>query len=1344
MSVTLTRDSQGRITTATDPNGNALSYSYNAQGDLATVTDRVGGVTKFAYSTDPTLPHLLVSIADPRGVVVMANQFDAQGRLTASADALGQASTQVFNQNNDTQTVFDRKGNKTVYTFDENGNITKLVNALGQASTFTFDSNGNQLTATNALGQTTTRTFDDNGHVITDTNPLGQTTTTSYLGVGAPYQRLNVMGTTDAMGNSVTFGYKSGDEIQPGATPNAFNEPLGRNSGIDILRGNLRSLNVAGEEINYSYDNLGRRIQQTNGLGNVINFTFDVNGNQTSQTVIKTVNGATQNLITTSTYDAQNRLISVADPLGGTRSMVYNSAGKVISATDALGKTTTFVYDANARLTSTQYPDGTSVATTFDANGNESSKTDRAGRATAFTYDALDRLVKTTYPDGSFETVTYDSAGRMIATTDRKGKTSASEYDAAGRPTAMVDATGIRTSQTFDANGNRTSVTTDGRTTTFTYDTLNRRTNTVFADGSSQTTIYRLDNRKQSETDQRGVTTTYGYDITGRLISVAQSLSGGSAPTIATTAYGYDEIGAKTTQTDALGHTTNWSLDAGGRITRRTLADGSSESGRFDLAGRAISHTTFAGEQLTFQYDSLGQLTGAIVPAGNGGNNGIAQSSMLFGYTQSGRVAIQQEQGITTLNGTQTYSFDANDRLIQTSSSLGRLSYTLDANGNVLQRSVSNPSTDAGTAESIFDAVGRLATVTAPDGKQARYTYDTGGRLILTERDLNALSSQAQVLQTHQRYDSLNRVITIAHIKLTSSTQTLIAGQALTRDIGGAVTRIDTYRTGFGTAPASFDATTGLFTGTIARSQSFEFDANGRLTRENRVDATNSALSLDSRYVYDVVGNRTGKTAASPAGTDTTTYTYDSTDRLTQEQLAPAVGGIKTTTYQWDANGNLAMKLEIGKATIYRFDPQNRLIDIRTGATSAAAQAATPSVSYAYDANGNRVRKTTAQGTTGYLVDGKLAYSQVALESTATTSTAYEWGVQLIRQTQGGSGNLFASVDAAKDLFPLLGHLNTSLGAIDANGSVIEQSSGDAFGQLDAVTGSKQNHLYTGEYWDQDSQLVYLRARWYDPKIGRFVSSDPFSGAPIQPITLNKYVYAGADPVNRADPSGMFSGTIELNTVMDIEIDVAPAAAPNVTRMAATQMSRSIIGSAAGTTTDVTIIVMIAQACRRNPRMCWFDIPVLVTGSEMPATSTHIAEAELGFGNTKFPERFTLLSPLLNRQPRDPVDYNKVPAQTQCNDFARDNFGGKSTCDEYPFATTRQGGQANYDLGKVSLQLVPRAEQYSQGALVSWFYDSFANLSSDGVSLSSVFISLAIPFLPSFGIDRNGKVQPWK
>ena len=73
----------------------------------------------------------------------------------------------------------------------------------------------------------------------------------------------------------------------------------------------------------------------------------------------------------------------------------------------------------------------------------------------------------------------------------------------------------------------------------------------------------------------------------------------------------------------------------------------------------------------------------------------------------------------------------------------------------------------------------------------------------------------------------------------------------------------------------------------------------------------------------------------------------------------------------------------------------------------------------------------------------------------------------------------------------------------------------DAFGNKINSTGTTpNNYLYRGEQWDSDLGLYYLRARYYNPPTGRFMSRDPEEGNPFDPKTLHKYLYAGGDPVN--------------------------------------------------------------------------------------------------------------------------------------------------------------------------------------------------------------------------------------
>jgi RHS repeat-associated protein len=177
-----------------------------------------------------------------------------------------------------------------------------------------------------------------------------------------------------------------------------------------------------------------------------------------------------------------------------------------------------------------------------------------------------------------------------------------------------------------------------------------------------------------------------------------------------------------------------------------------------------------------------------------------------------------------------------------------------------------------------------------------------------------------------------------------------------------------------------------------------------------------------------------------------------------------------------------------------------------------------------YDAFGNRVAKTANGVTTQYLVDdlNPTGYPQVFDELTngAVTRT-YTYGLQRIDENQIVSNvwtPSFYGYDGGGNVRQL-----TSMA-----GAVTDSYEYDAFGNEFTVSGSTPNEMmYRGEQYDSDLGLYYLRARYYNPLTGRFLSRDPNEpklrkpgGTPVDPKKLHKYLYAGGDPVNRIDPSG--------------------------------------------------------------------------------------------------------------------------------------------------------------------------------------------------------------------------------
>jgi RHS repeat-associated protein len=184
-------------------------------------------------------------------------------------------------------------------------------------------------------------------------------------------------------------------------------------------------------------------------------------------------------------------------------------------------------------------------------------------------------------------------------------------------------------------------------------------------------------------------------------------------------------------------------------------------------------------------------------------------------------------------------------------------------------------------------------------------------------------------------------------------------------------------------------------------------------------------------------------------------------------------------------------------------------------------------VSVVYDAFGNRVAKTVNGVTTKYLVEDDVnptGYPQVLDELTGSTVTrTYTYGLQRISQDQIINGvwtPSFYGYDGGGNVRQLT----------NSAGAVTDTYEYDAFGNDVYHTGTTpNNYLYRGEQYDPDLGLYYLRARYYNPATGRFLSRDPLDGNAVDPRTLHKYLYVGGNPVNLIDPTGQDEESYVLN-----------------------------------------------------------------------------------------------------------------------------------------------------------------------------------------------------------------------
>lgn len=1236
--ITFTRDANHHITGLTDPSGKQIRYTYSASGDLMSMTDRNGAVSSMTYDRN----HGLASFTDPDGHLAARYEYDADGRLIAAYDANGKAIQMNHDIDNNRETVTDRRGYKTTYTYDAYGNVTQIINPLNQITTYTYDANGNQASVTNAAGQTTLSSYDPKSYKQTsETDALGHTTSWAY----DQTTRSQLLASVDQNGNAINYNtFTEATQIT---------EPLGRTSNYRFDNaGNISIVNVAGQITQYKYDTKGNKISETDAAGNTITYAYDANNKEISRSWIATVNVngvPTQKTVSvTRILDAGGRVLSETDPLGITTKIEYTAGGQVSANVDPQGRRTAYAYDSTGRLASTTYPDGGTTSSTYDASGNKTSDTDRQGKITRYEYDALDRLVKTIASDGTSTSTNYDTAGRVASTTDAGGNTVTNGYDAAGRLISRKDAGERETTYEYDNVGNRTKVTdSTGKVTQFQYDGLNRLTKVTYPDNTASTTAWRLDGRKDFDTDQAGNTTQYGYDAVGSLNVVIQT----NAATQLQTSYGYDGNGNKISQTDAQGRVTTWTYDINSRLTSRTLPSGQTERFQYDLSGNLNQKTDFAGQVTTYVYNSLNQLIQIQRPDG---------SATLTSYTVNGQISAVTVSGGSNSNGMQngqtSYQYDARDRITkQTNPDGSYLAYGYDANGNITERS-----TAAGTVKYSYNAIQQLVSVTDAGNKTTSYSYDNAGRLTTATAPNGIIASYA--------YDTNGRLSQVLHQKANGD---IVTGSRYTFALNGQRTKIEEFD--------SLSTITANVTTNPVRTINYQYDGVNRLMQELVKDRA-GATTRTTDYQYDKVGNRAQKIETTQAGTETTVYSYDSNDRLMQE--VKTVGATQSTTsYTWDDKGNLITKTVAGQVTVYGWNADNRLIEIKQGATQASA---TTIAKYSYDAASNRVQKTETDKTTNYLTDNSFTYAQTVQESItqgSTTQTAnYVWGNGLIQQSRAGQ-NSYYHADG----------LGSTKALTDATGNATDAYQYDAFGIVVNHVGTTQNaYRYTGEYFDDSINLQYNRARWYAANAGRFISMDEWDGDARTPLSLNKFVYANSDPVNRMDPSGAAATTADNFIAMNINSILINTAVPIIITgllLSVDARIKAIVNSRAKAKECASSFVVAPRSFGSG------DCPdvrmpiVFMSEVQLPGIGEHVLKSQ---------EKGS--SSILHRSSYFQYT-NRLVATTKCA-LGMDILVTKSgsSCDEYPFASSIEGGM------NATVAKVPILSNLTQGGVLGAFY----------------------------------------
>ncbi len=1026
----------------------------------------------------------ITRITDPLNQTI-AYAYDANGNLISHTDRDNDATTFFYSADNYLERVVDPQGNdRLTNEYDADGRLLAQVDADGNRTEFSRDVDLGTETITEPDGTVSILQYDDDGN-LTAANVNGEESTYTYDANG------NKLTETDANGNTTTFSYDANDQM-------------------------LSETDALGNTMTYSYISEGRPLQVGDPLGNELNFVYDANGNLSEQRdaggnliqgMVQTPDGRLTELTTaagtsTMTYDAQGNLLTKTEPNGLLRTYTYDALNRRISASvdrtvggSTVRETTAYTYDGEGNILTVTDPLGGVESYVYDGNDNVISETDALGRVTTHQYDDRNLRVRTDYPDGTVELFGYDLKGRLTALTDTGGRTRFFDYDANDRLTRTIFEDGSSVIRVYDGAGNVLSQTdARGNTITYEYDAADRVTRRTDPDGSATEFTYAGNQvRPATVTDPLGNVTTYTYDTS--MMWTENLLS----KTYADTAIESQTWGANsrlTTKTNENGNTTTYTYDALGNLASATDALGNITTYTYDEVGNRLTETDALGRTTVDTYDALGRRVSRTLPSGD---------SMTWTYDLVGNVV-----SITDYNGaTVTNEYDSRDRLVRRvypDTSEDTFTYTT---GGMLATATNA----LGTSSFTYDALDRMLTSTDPNGSVVTYAYDvagnrtsvsaTGGAVTYTHnaRDRIATITDPDGGITSYGYDLNGNVTSIAYPNGTSA--------ALSYDVRNRTVRVT--HTGPGGAPVladyqySLDAV-GNRTQVIeaaGRTLDFSYDALNRLTQ---VIEDPAGAALTSNYTYDAAGNIL--TIALPGGT--ATATYDINNRVL------TAGG---RTFTHDDNGNITLIDDAGALTVFLYDDLNRLIR-RTESDGTITD-------FEYDAEGNRVARVVDGVRTEYVLDrnDSSGVAQVLEErdDVGTLAASYARGHGPVRMERGSTSSYFHP-DA----------LGSTRALTNAAGVVTDTYDYDAYGNLVGGSGGTTNEfLFTGEQTDPSTGLTYLRARYYDPEIARFISPDPVPADLFNPQTLNRYAYVTNNPLNMVDPNGEF-GLVSVSISISI------------------------------------------------------------------------------------------------------------------------------------------------------------------------------------------------------------------
>ncbi|MCD0443411.1 hypothetical protein LO763_07195 [Glycomyces sp. A-F 0318] len=859
-----------------------------------------------------------------------------------------------------------------------------------------------------------------------------------------------------------------------------------------------------------------------------------------------------------------------------TATTTYDGYGRVLTVKDAANVLTTTTYtDTALRNTAQKVTNvlGHAVTTSFDsARHLPTTTTDANSQATTLRYDALGRVTEVWIPIQNpnatgalpYQRYTYsisDTAPIAVTTEqlreDRETYTKSVQiYDGLLRP-RQTQATGpsggrLITDTIYDELG-RTAQTNDvyyasgvpsgtlqvvdiGQTDMSTiseYDDLGRATATITAEAGSE--LWRTESsywadRTSTSAPEGGTATTTFTDARGQNTELRQYL--GSEPTgdFQATTYAYTAAGELKTVTDFDLNTWSFTYDQRGRKTKAVDPDTGETDYTYDVLGNLTSTTDDRGQTVTTVYDSLSRVIETWDgPAG----------------TANGGVQLTKRTWDTQSKGYETGSVSYEDGLKITVGHLGR---------NWDYQSLGTKYTISGTAAGSLEGVYQATTAYNIDGTTKGRSWDAFGGLdseaVLYTRDLLGRITKVDGIDgTYANNISYKPEGQIASAQYPTAAatvqQTWVYGEAnrldqtWTEALGraGSLSNVTYDYDDAGNILSAIDSANAE--GMERQAECYGYDGLRRLTEawttaapgtdagacEGGPETTGveGAAAYWQSYTFDAAGNRTGMTDHDTTGSGADrswTYTYGTQTAHTLETVSDGSG--ESTAFEYDELGNTTgVTSTTGFSQDITWDANGK---VETITTTGAALSSTGAVSgdvadgaieFFYDADGTRIMRATASEATLYVHGVEITLSKTA--GSVSSTRAIDLPGDAHRTEKAG--------DIAQ--IQISDHNGTGTTAFDCFTGEVTRRYSDPYGNnlATATTAADGNSEWLGQNGYVKGTIdptgyTHIRARDYNPAIGRFLSVDPIADF-AEAQQLNGYSYSDNSPITFSDPTGL-------------------------------------------------------------------------------------------------------------------------------------------------------------------------------------------------------------------------------